>query len=83
MQRRSQAHSLVARGGRVGGAERRLAGGVPTVIDTLFERSAEGEWLIAYTVKGAGGVDTLAVLAVRGVLAFVYICKGHHRQTRY
>lgn len=52
---------------------------LPTVIDALFQRRTEGEGRVAKTVKGAGRVLTPAILTVRGVLALIHICKGHHR----
>lgn len=52
---------------------------VPTVIDALFQRCTEGEGRVTKAVKGAGRVLTPPVLTVRGVLALIHICKGHHR----
>lgn len=52
---------------------------LPTVIDALFQRRAEGEGRVAEAVKGAGRVLTPPVLTVRGVLALIHIWKGHHR----
>lgn len=52
---------------------------LPTVIDALFQRCTEGEGRFAKTVKGAGRVLTPPILTVRGVLALIHICKGHHR----
>lgn len=52
---------------------------LPTVVDALFQRCAEGEGRVAKTVKGAGCVLTPPVLTVGGVLALIHICKGHHR----
>lgn len=50
-----------------------LMGRCAVVIDTLFERCAEGEGLGTYTVKGAGRVHTPPILTVRGVLALIDI----------
>lgn len=52
---------------------------LPTVIDALLQRCTEGEGRVAKTVKGAGRVLTPPILTVRGVLALIHICKGHHR----
>lgn len=52
---------------------------LPTVIDALFQRCTEGAGRVAKTVKGAGRVLTPPILTVRGVLALIHICKGHHR----